>query len=709
MNTQLRHRPSFRLVSCAAAILVIAGLVTLAAPVPAAAQANPDQRKQTFPAADESPVEPKPAPEGFKVGPYEGRAEFEVGFRVASDVRGNFDMYRSVVNLGEGPRLLNANVSLRAPYGTGQYFDHLDINFNNWGGDPYNNMRLAIGRTDKYEFTADYRNLNYFNYVPTYADPYVIQGLPPGLTPLLPTVISANSNFGQHSMDVSYRTTALQLRLFPNSRISPYVGYSRNTVVDSVVTPSFTTYDVTGNEMVLPVDYAYAADEYRGGVTVSLPRLVFDVEQGYRLMRNDTGVSGVVNPRGNTPVPFVGQTIVLNSLTRGYHDRTSMPFTKAVVKFTPVSNVKFTGRYIYSMSSVDSTMGEIASGNLVNLANQLVYGTALDNFRTNAEQPNHLGSFVAEWTPIRRLTLVDHFYTRSAHTSGGGLLLTTLFNVRTLAGNVPTTNQVLSTPVDTFLAYDRIENQVEAEFDIGHGLVAHAGHRYTDADTSILTQGDEDEVYASLTRQTGIFGAYFTRGQWLRLAFDYEKNSTDGVLTTTNLYNYDTFRLQYKLGSWKHFTLNGRFVFLRNHNPQSDVDWRNHNREYSVSLNYEPTERFYASLDYSRDNLFSDMLILLPATLTPSRSIFDERSQGIGGMFGIGIYRGSRVEFGYRGILNIGSYPLNYHQPFASLTIPLGGHFAYKTYWQYYDYNDKVFQFQGFRRNLVTFALAYNY
>lgn len=693
MTRKVQTEKTLQLLDGFACTFALAGLLIVGTARPLAAQSQPEKEKQTFPAAAEGTPTPKPAPEGFKLGDYEGHADFEIGYRWTSDIRGSLDVYRSMVNLGDGPRLLNADLSLRAPYGSGRFVDHFDLSLNNWGGDPYNTMRLSLGRTDKFEFTADYRNLNYFNYLPTWSSPLLQQG----------------SLLGQHSTDITWRTTNLELRLFPNHKISPYIAYSRNTGVDFGVTPNFTTYEATGNEFVLFNHWLYSADDYRGGVQVALPKFVLTLEQGWRLLKNDTGVNGPVSTTGNTGAPFLGQPIILNSASRGYHDRTTLPVSKAVVKFQPLHNLKITGRYIYTVSTLESNLGEIDIGNLVNQEARLIFNTSSDTFNTRAKEPNHLGSFVIEYLPFSRLTLLDHFETRSMHVSGDAILNTAFFGNRTLAGNVPTSNQTLQDILNTLITYDRIENQAEFEFDVGHGLVAHAGHRYTTADTSIFNPGDQVPDYASFSRQTALAGFYFTRGQWLHLALDYEKNTTNGALTRTSLLNYDRFKFDWRVGSWKHISANGRVAFLRNSNPQPDVDWHDHNKDYSVGLNYSPSDRYYVSLDYARSTILSDLLIILPFNFQNARSLFDERTQGLGATVGIGLYRGSKIEFGYRGILNVGSFPLNYHQPFAGITIPLPGHLAYKTYWSWYGYNEKNSDLQDFRRHLVVFSLAYNY
>jgi hypothetical protein len=114
------------------------------------------------------------------------------------------------------------------------------------------------------------------------------------------------------------------------------------------------------------------------------------------------------------------------------------------------------------------------------------------------------------------------------------------------------------------------------------------------------------------------------------------------------------------------------------------------------------------SLDYQRSDILSAMAIILPQTLNLDRSFFDERGSSVGGSMGIGIYHGLRTDFGYRVILNAGSFPLNFYQPFASLSIPLPNHFTIRTNWQYFGYNEKGTNLQDYRTHLITIGLAYS-
>ena len=85
----------------------------------------------------------------------------DFGYRWVRDVRGNFDTYRSVVNLGEGPKLFGWDFSIQDP--KKRFFDRIDTQGIGWGGDPWTTARLNARKMGIYDFRFDYRNIAYFN------------------------------------------------------------------------------------------------------------------------------------------------------------------------------------------------------------------------------------------------------------------------------------------------------------------------------------------------------------------------------------------------------------------------------------------------------------------------------------------------------------------------------------------------------------------
>ncbi|HEX2522657.1 MAG TPA: hypothetical protein VHP35_11075, partial [Terriglobia bacterium] len=142
-----------------------------ASPKPAQETAAPEPAKET--ASPEPAKEPEaPAP----VFGMETTGTVDLGYRWNVGLRGSEDLYRSLVNLGDGPRLLGANLTMSSPLGAGKYIDRLQLNASAWGGDPYNTLRLFAEKSGVYQFSFDYRKVDYYNFIPTFANPLLSQG-----------------------------------------------------------------------------------------------------------------------------------------------------------------------------------------------------------------------------------------------------------------------------------------------------------------------------------------------------------------------------------------------------------------------------------------------------------------------------------------------------------------------------------------------------
>jgi hypothetical protein len=212
---------------------------------------------------------------------------------------------------------------------------------------------------------------------------------------------------------------------------------------------------------------------------------------------------------------------------------------------------------------------------------------------------------------------------------------------------------------------------------------------------------------SSFTRSTGIVGLVFRPERWARFGVDYENNSTSRPITRTSPMTYDRVNVDMQIGAWHGVSFKGRIWLENNRDYAKDINLNGFSRNYSGEVSYDITERLGVSADFTKTNLFSDMLMVIPQNFQMARSVFDERVTGIGGRLSYDIYKGNKIEVGYRGVINRGDYPLEFHQPYASLWIPLGKGFGFKPSWQYYGYSQTLFNFESYQTHLFTFALAY--
>ncbi len=122
----------------------------------AAAQQAPASQTQTAQApAAPAPATP-PAPAAATDNWLQG--SIQLGYRWIPNIDGSYDAYRSVINLGQGPKLMDADFTLLNP--SKRFFDRADIHASSWG-DPYNTLRADVEKDGLYRLTVDYRNIAY--------------------------------------------------------------------------------------------------------------------------------------------------------------------------------------------------------------------------------------------------------------------------------------------------------------------------------------------------------------------------------------------------------------------------------------------------------------------------------------------------------------------------------------------------------------------
>jgi hypothetical protein len=86
---------------------------------------------------------------------------FSFGYR-AVDQSGAADMYRQDVNLDNGVRLFNFDLSYAPAGDVKALFDRLDIHALNLGGDPYESFGLSVRKFGAYSFRYEHRKSTYF-------------------------------------------------------------------------------------------------------------------------------------------------------------------------------------------------------------------------------------------------------------------------------------------------------------------------------------------------------------------------------------------------------------------------------------------------------------------------------------------------------------------------------------------------------------------
>lgn len=638
-----------------------------AKPAPQAAQ--PAAAAPAAPAAEEKADSPVPATESWVTG------YVDLGYRWVSDVGGNFQQYRSVVNLGEGPKVLGFDLTLQGK----RLFDTMTLRGIGWGGDPYNTGHINARKARLYDFRFDYRNIAYFNAVPSFANP----GGPDGFAP---------TGFNERSFDIRRRDASFELDLFPGSRIIPYLAYDRDTAGGNGIQ---TWVLGATNEFPVPYTIRNRTDRYRGGVRVELNRFHLTLEQGGNTFKEDDSTTWRGVNFGDRTTPVFGQTTRLDSLTQAYGIRGTGIFSRILMTARPVDWLHFNGQFLYSQPKTTVNYSEIATGNLFNFPTQSFFPGQVAMATGNAIQPHTSGNGGVElnWGRFR---VMESLTLDRYHVNGAGVFAPQLFP-----------NFITST-AEALNARQRFtykQAQTDIFFDVTRGLTLRAGHRYVRADATVrsgnLNQTGPEEV-SEMHRNVGVFGVTWRAWQRFSVNADYETASSDKVFFRTSLNEYHRARITAKLQATSSLLFQAKFRVLDNQNPAPDIRFDYRSRDNSLAVFWTPQggKRFTVTGQYDRSTISSDIRYIDLPFFTPATSVYRDIAHQAMSAVDVVLPRGAKLTAGGSLFISRGTRPTRYYQPLGRLSLPVHKNLVWNTEWQYYGFGEQLYFFEAFRAHV---------
>lgn len=347
---------------CLIASMLCAGATLLAQQAQPAQQPPAEQKPSAEPAAEKTATQPGQGPSSAIVTQYTDQTGealalppsvtqpqtewltgyIDFGYRWLIDQNGSFQMYRTLVNLGEGPKFFGAHISWRSP--RPNLWDRLEFDSSGWGGEPYSNAKLYVQRAGYYDALLQYREQHYFSNVPSFANPLLITF--PYLT-------------SQNAYDIKRRMVDADVTFLPNKRFSPFFSFSRT----SRRGPGFWSWPGAGNEYLVSTKFDDDTNLFRAGTHINLPRLYLTVEGGGTFFQDGqtTFFGPGFNP-GNRRTPLFGTTMFLNTLLQSYDITGNMGFFRLSFKAAPLRWLDFAGQFGFAQPSGTVKFSESATG-----------------------------------------------------------------------------------------------------------------------------------------------------------------------------------------------------------------------------------------------------------------------------------------------------------------------------------------------------------
>ncbi|HZL56908.1 MAG TPA: hypothetical protein VFC21_07495 [Bryobacteraceae bacterium] len=607
----------------------------------------------------------------------------DLGYRWVPGTGGNLATYRSIVDLGSGPKLLGADFTI---INQGRrFFDRINVRAADWGHDPYSTLHIDVSRKKLYDFSGDYRNIAYYNNLPGFADPLAGSGL----------------ILNEQARDTRQRIGNWRLDLLPNRVFMPYLEYDRNSDNGTGIA----TFVANADEYPVTSLIRDSNQNYRGGVRIELSRLHIKVEQGGTRFRDDQRLnagSGQTN-YGNLCSPILGQTLDLTSLSEAYGVRGHSVSTDASFSANPVSWADLYGAFLYSepVSTVNFT--GLDTGNQV-LLSQVLFYTGEQNLITAASKlPHSSANLGAEIRPFGRLRLVPSWLTDRINSSGSGTGQQTL---TTASGVVP-----IASLLSSALVENSSQAAMEAFFDVTRKLTVHGGYRYVwgnASDVILPIAGLAGLEAGKIRRSVGIAGLSWhpVQNAWVNL--DFEDGSSGSTYFRTSLYNYQKARIRGRHRITPALSVSASVSVLNNRNPSPGIDYAFLSHQESASLQFSPGGGKIWDFEggYTRSTLRSNIGYLDPEFLIPEQSLYRDNSHTVTAMFNLNMpawmrYK-TRLALGGSALLSSGSNPTTFYQPAAKVSIAVRKNISWIGEWRYYGFGESFYLYQGFRTQTVT-------
>ncbi len=662
---------------------------------PAAQDSKPPAAQDSKPpaAADAKPADSKPAESPVPTSESWLTGSVDVGYRWVG-TGGSDAAYRSFVDLGSGPKLLGVDFTLTDP--KHRLFDTITVRAASWGGDPYQTFHLDARKSKLYDFSADYRDIAYFNALPSYADPLLSRGI----------------ILNEQSFDTHRKLASFNLELRPGSWLIPYFSFDHDAGSGTGVT----TFVSDANEYPVPTALEDRTNLYRGGVRIQLERFHVTLEEGGTTFNNNQQVfqnNGVTN-FGNSTNPFFGQSLNLTSLTAAYGIDGSSAYSKVLLTANPFSWLDLYGQFLFSQPDSNVHYQQFDTGNLV-LQSQLLFYTSQSYLVSAAAKlPHTTGSFGAEIRPLHRLRITQSWLTDRLHNSGSATSQNQLMNTGV-------SQQIAAALMSSLVTnYNQIETNLL--FDATSKLMLRGGYRYVwgDASDAVLPPaGLVSADQGSLRRNVGIGGLTYRLIQRLSLTAEAEVASSGAAYFSTSLYNYQKIRAQARYQALKSLSVTADFNALINENPRAGLNSAGVNYDYrgqqeSLSFFWAPHKTWDFEGSYTRSTVRSEIGYLIPQDLSPAISLYRDDAHSATALFHwnpptaklpFGKLQGVKLTAGGSMFISSGSRATRYYQPLATLLVPCAKHASLFAEWRYYGYGEPMYLYEGFRAQLVTAGL----
>ena len=586
------------------------------------------------------------------------QAEIDLRNRWVIGDRGQ--VYRSVVNLGEGVRVFGANLHYEGK-------DSIDARANGWGGDPNSDATVRVSRDKVYEAYFQYRTMAYFNNLPSFANPLFAQG-------------ALNS---QRAMDVRRQQMDFDIKLKPKAKITPFFAVLRTNGDGAGVTP----FVNVGDEFPVYTQFGDTLTTVRGGAQFTGTLWSATIELGHSSYNERQELTSSGNP-GNRRT----DDLVVNSLNEKYDASGGGIVTRALFQAQPFNSLGFSGHYVFSKPNLEANHTLNAQGKFRDQSTQNIYTTLQEQSLTNADQPRNSGSWTTEYRPfskfrIRHTWLTDAYQISGASPTAAALAIADAARMR------------------LNLHYD--QSEAEASWDIGTALTLRGGHRWVRGQAELPPPDlifSTTRLQSNMNRHVALAGASWRalKGR-LRLTGDFEGSPGGETYFRTGLQEYRKLALQARIKLTQQLQLTLLRKTLYNTNVGIDFS----NRQNAATLDWTPgrNRRINISATYSHEDIRSNATLLDPRTLQLTKSPYSDQGHHASAFAEMRLFASAFLQVGGGYSRSDGSRPTRYYSPQSKLTVPVFHRVHFVAEHRWYSYRS----IESFRTHTLSAGMLFRW
>lgn len=487
---------------------------------------------------------------------------FMFGYRMV-DTGGTYEKYREDINLEDGVRLFNFNLTYKPAQNFAKLFDRLDLSLNNFGGDPFETFSLNVQKFSKYSFKYNRRKSAYF-----YADQQE----------------SGGHLYDMHSFDFDRITDSGVLKVWLGKKADLYLNFDRYTKKGE----SITSYDIDRIEYEFDKPIHEDNKIIAIGLDVHLKRFSFVLEEKIQEYENSNSLflPGYADGGAGARYP---SSLDLFTLNQPY-DLTTYTHTFKM-NARPFDGLLLAGSAQLSDQTMDLSYSEAARG--INYLNRS-FDTS-SNGKGDFERKLQLYDLDITFLLTNKLAIISAIRYHNFDQEG----------TMTIDGQ----DQMSNWKFNTLGIEGGLQYQFSSKF------IATLGYRYEGRELE-----DRETVnYEDTTRRDGFFGNLkWAPSRAFKLTFDHQMGSYDNPYTMISPTSFTRMKIAAK-ASVKQFSLTSSFLYHKTESEVYDNLWESTRNQFDLRAGVHGEKvKLFAGYTYMFNQHDSDRVIAYPPGWTGS-------------------------------------------------------------------------------------------